>query len=408
MDHSSKFNTVEWFFGYGGNHLGLKRVLPNLCLLALCEIEEFAIENILAKMENGLLEAAPIWSDCKTFPREPFKNRVDLFIGSYPCQPFSSAGKRQGADDPRHLWPYVRGFVRDVRPRLCFFENVDGHVSMGLSTVISDLEQDGYKTAWGVFSAAEVGAPHQRKRVFILAYSDSERGFLQDLWRITSESVSFSYGSTRGNVWPSRPGEPQHEWEPPRVVADGNSIMRRKHSKERERHAEARSTSQELGDTSSFRLRGSCEDSRAVDEDSDGEECGVHESEGASPLSRDGSQSETVADSRCIGSTKCEQQTTGIKQSDEVMGDPPAVDGTGQNGGLGEMSSRGTGSSGDEWEIKSPLGRSFNESPDRLDDAELYVSCDNRTDELRLLGNGVTPATAEKAFRILLKELLND
>ena len=175
VDNTEAVNTVEWFFGYGGNHIGLERAGVNMRLLALCEIEEFAIQGILEKMEDGRLPPAPIWSNCKTFPREPFKNRVDLFIASYPCQPFSSAGKRLGDEDPRHLWPCVYEFVRNVRPTKCFFENVEGHVTKGLQEVVEDLEGIGYEVSWGIFSAAEVGAPHQRKRVFILAHSKDRR-----------------------------------------------------------------------------------------------------------------------------------------------------------------------------------------------------------------------------------------
>ena len=170
MDNTEHINTVEWFFGYGGNHLGIKRVLPNLRLIYVCEIEAYAVANILSKMETGQLDSAPIWTDCKTFPTKPFEGgELDLFIASYPCQPFSAAGKRKGADDDRHLWPYVREFVRKTRPGICFFENVEGHVSLGLREVLTDLADLGYRVesdsgepAWGLFSAAEVGAPHRR------------------------------------------------------------------------------------------------------------------------------------------------------------------------------------------------------------------------------------------------------
>jgi len=104
---------------------------------------------------------------------------VDILCGGYPCTPFSSAGKRAGKADPRHLWPYFRAQIRTIHPRVVFFENVEGHISLGLPTVLSDLEEDGYKATWGLFSAEEVGAPHRRKRVFILGYAkgDDERGF---------------------------------------------------------------------------------------------------------------------------------------------------------------------------------------------------------------------------------------
>lgn len=160
---------VEWFFGYGGNHLGLKRVIRNLRLVAACEIESYAVANMVSKMEAGLLDPAPCWTNCKTFPVDMFRGLVDLFIASYPCQGFSAAGQRKGAQDPRFLWPWVLRAVAIIQPRYCFLENVAGHVTLGLSTVISDLEEAGYDCAWGIFSAEECGAPQQRKRVFILA-----------------------------------------------------------------------------------------------------------------------------------------------------------------------------------------------------------------------------------------------
>jgi DNA (cytosine-5)-methyltransferase 1 len=121
------------------------------------------------------LDAAPIWTNLKTFPWAEFRGKVDILSGGYPCQPFSAAGKRLGTEDPRHLWPFIADGIRAMQPRLCFFENVEGHITLGLKEVISELESIGYRTTWGIFSAREVGAPHRRKRIFILAYSDSFR-----------------------------------------------------------------------------------------------------------------------------------------------------------------------------------------------------------------------------------------
>ena len=164
--------------GYGGIDLGLRRVVPNLRTVAYAEIEAFAVENLLARMEGGQLDVAPIWSDLKSFPWQQFSGLVDILSGGYPCQPFSAAGLRKGTDDPRHLWPFISSGIQVVRPRLCFFENVEGHISLGLREVIADLESLGYETTWGIFSAAECGAPHQRRRVFLLAHSLCERGQL--------------------------------------------------------------------------------------------------------------------------------------------------------------------------------------------------------------------------------------
>ena len=174
MDNPQQsLTTLSLCTGYGGIERGLELAGEQLNVLAHVEIEAFAAANLVAKMEQGKLAPSPIWTNLKTLPVEPFRDRVDILLAGYPCQPFSAAGKRAGTDDPRHLWPYIREIIESVRPVRCFFENVEGHISLGLREVISDLESLGYKTAWGIFSATEVGAPHQRKRVYILADSSS-------------------------------------------------------------------------------------------------------------------------------------------------------------------------------------------------------------------------------------------
>ena len=169
---------ISFCSGYGGIERGLDLAGLEHRVIAYVEIEAFAIANLVNKMEAGQLPPAPIYTNLKTFPAHLFRDRVDLITGGYPCQPFSAAGQRKGADDPRHLWPYIRRHIEAIRPARCFFENVEGHISLGLSTVISDLEEDGYRATWGIFSAAEVGAPHQRKRVYILA----DRGEVSNTW----------------------------------------------------------------------------------------------------------------------------------------------------------------------------------------------------------------------------------
>ena len=174
MDITQKLPTVlSLCTGYGGIERGLNLAGIEHRVIAHVEIEAFAIANLVAKMEAGKLDAAPVWSNLKTLPVESFRDRVDILTGGYPCQPFSAAGKRLGEEDPRHLWPYICDIIRAVRPVRCFFENVEGHISLGLREVISDLESLGYKVAWGIFSAREVGAPHQRKRVYIMANCDN-------------------------------------------------------------------------------------------------------------------------------------------------------------------------------------------------------------------------------------------
>lgn len=95
---------------------------------------------------------------------------VDILTAGYPCQPFSVAGNRKGKDDARHLWPYIKEGIRTLRPRWVVMENVKGHLTLGFDQVLYDLAQIGYDARWQVVRAAEVGAPHNRARLFIVAY----------------------------------------------------------------------------------------------------------------------------------------------------------------------------------------------------------------------------------------------
>jgi hypothetical protein len=451
-------------------------------------------------MEAGLLDPAPIWTDIKTFPCEAFRDRVDILVAGYPCQPFSAAGKRLGTEDPRHLWPYIARSIGIIRPRMCFFENVEGHISLGLREVIGELESIGYTAAWGIFSASEVGAPHQRKRVFILAHR-SDSGLQRREWfrqtRAQGESSghasecgstmadSFSqrlerqsgdrkndtqgreeqsrsigsqsicgtnladslrerepcrnsgrknamdadssgnlklrdersvwqkvvwaaerecscgehgcagecgcplvcarcggeysergcYGPTQDGIeyewrdgvlygrpeqaWPSRPGEQQHWWEPPRVMGNAVRIHEHKSCGGGSQQHESWDASEAMGNAKQFLLPATREHG-AMDEAS-----GI-------PTDREGCES--------------------------AQADPEPSAARKREGNWADASERG--------QAQPPLGRDADGPAGGLGYAELCISCDNRNDELRLLGNGVVPATAERAFRTLWEELL--
>jgi DNA (cytosine-5)-methyltransferase 1 len=179
-NNTEEINHLSLCSGYEGIGLGLRRVLPNLREIAYVEREGFAAANLVAKMEAGALDTAPVFTDVKTFPYRKFRGLVDILSGGFPCQPFSNAGKREGVDDPRHLFPYIRDGIRECRPRIVFLENVEGIISSKtangesvLQYVLRELEGLGYQSTAGVFSASEIGAPHQRKRVFIMGYAGS-------------------------------------------------------------------------------------------------------------------------------------------------------------------------------------------------------------------------------------------
>lgn len=100
---------------------------------------------------------------------------IDILTAGYPCQPFSHAGQRKGENDERHIWPDILKGISILRPKFIILENVRGHLSLGFKEVLGDLAQNGYDAKWRVVRASDVGAPHQRARLFIIAYSSSKR-----------------------------------------------------------------------------------------------------------------------------------------------------------------------------------------------------------------------------------------
>jgi DNA (cytosine-5)-methyltransferase 1 len=101
---------------------------------------------------------------------------VDILCGGWPCQPFSVAGKKKGIHDHRALWPYVARAVRTLRPRIVVLENVPAVLTAGeFDRVANDLAACGYDFAWTCFRASDVGAPHRRERIFVVAHADNAR-----------------------------------------------------------------------------------------------------------------------------------------------------------------------------------------------------------------------------------------
>ena len=167
--------------GGGGLDLGLMLAEPDFHTRCFVEWEEYPRQAIIAGQRAGYFAPAPIWDDLRTFDARPWAGRIDTLLAGYPCQPFSAAGKRLGEDDERHLWPEVARCARELGPGLewIFLENVAGHVSLGLETVLRELWDMGFTPAAGLFSAGETGAAHERLRIFIVAHRDQngrERG----------------------------------------------------------------------------------------------------------------------------------------------------------------------------------------------------------------------------------------
>jgi site-specific DNA-cytosine methylase len=166
--------------GMRGLERGIERAIGDITIASYVEIEAFIIFNLVRQMEQGMVDAAPVWTDLKTFPAKQFHGKIHGIIGGYPCQPFSTAGKQKGEEDPRHLWPFIRRHVYTIKPVWCFFENVANHLNLGFESVYNELSAMGYAVEAGIYTASEVGAPHQRKRLFILAVANA---YGSGLWR---------------------------------------------------------------------------------------------------------------------------------------------------------------------------------------------------------------------------------
>ncbi len=203
-----------------------------------CEREASATAAFLAGLENTQGGSVPVWDDATTLFGRRCRGleRVDAITAGYPCQPFSHAGKRDGAKDARHLWPAIRRCVARLEPELVFFENVDGHVSLGLWKVLRDIERLGYRVTTGVFSAEEVGAPHLRKRVFILGLADGEHprwsrsSVHAGRWKEGCGEAELGGGSTMGDTESvvkrerQRFGTASKRWPEPRLEGPSEAL----------------------------------------------------------------------------------------------------------------------------------------------------------------------------------------
>ena len=161
---------VSLFSGIGGFDLALERL--GHTTIAYSEVDPWACSVMAVRFP----EARPL-GDITTIDWSQLE-RPDILCGGFPCQDLSVAGNRAGLDGARSgLWgEYVRA-IRDLRPRLVIVENVPGLLTLGMGRVLGDLAALGYDAEWQVLSAADVGAPHRRERVWIVAHRDGGPGW---------------------------------------------------------------------------------------------------------------------------------------------------------------------------------------------------------------------------------------
>ncbi len=199
------------FAGLGGLDLAFEAL--GYEIVAQVEYDEFC-NRVLAKHWPEVKR----YGDIRTAKFDEFE-RVDGIIGGFPCQPFSVAGSNKGEDDERNMWPEVIRAIRALRPGFAFLENVPGllaHEYFG--RILGDLAEAGYDAEWGTFRASDVGAPHRRERLFILAYASKGRfgkyslgtgnvADAVDSGRGRRESFSTSASRSAPNSEAERPGD---------------------------------------------------------------------------------------------------------------------------------------------------------------------------------------------------------
>lgn len=172
-------NVLSLFAGAGGLELGLEHA--GMTVVGQVERDPYCLSVLthhwpeVPKHDDVL--TAPAWWGRAVRPR------VDLVCGGFPCQPFSLGGHQRGVADDRWLWPAFERVIRAVRPRYVLVENVSAlhRDPVAFGWVLGDLHALGFDAEWTLLRASDVGAPHARERLFLVAYAQSEHGFARRL-----------------------------------------------------------------------------------------------------------------------------------------------------------------------------------------------------------------------------------
>lgn len=178
-------NELGIFSGAGGFALAGK--LLGWRSIGYVDNDEFCCDTVGRRIDDGCYDAAPVFCcDVRDFVRfgfaQHYRGMAQVVTAGFPCQPFSSAGKMLGENDPRNMWPATIECVRIVRPEWVFLENVAAirhpkrqekkvRAPSYLGRVFFDLAESGFDLAWGCLRASDLGAPHKRDRIWIVAHA---------------------------------------------------------------------------------------------------------------------------------------------------------------------------------------------------------------------------------------------
>ncbi|ACM39164.1 MULTISPECIES: DNA cytosine methyltransferase [Rhizobium/Agrobacterium group] len=367
--HPQHTNIISLCTGGGGLDLAVELAVPSARTVCMVEREGFACGALVSAMEAGLMAPAPVWSDARTFNGRPWRGLVDGLIGGIPCQPHSLAGKRRGQEDERDLWSVARRIIVQSGAWFVLIENVRGMLSSGgAERVWRDFQRLGFSVEGGLFRASEVGASHERERLFILAVANAigERRFAgRDDNGINDRCIVDATGrkpladsigerGAAGVSGPQQPGKPGDAREP----FDGSGVV-----------ADATGEGWQGREPAEF----------------------VRQGEQDATFERGGSPLVHSIGSGCAGRTEVEKRGSSQRVTHEWSGRttlfPPRPDDfDGWRSALAASP-----------ELEPSFCRVADGLASRLDIA--------RVDRLRLLGNGVVPLEGAYAFRTLVARL---
>jgi len=412
-----KLKILDLFSGLGGFSLGLERT-GRYKTVAFCEIDKYCT-LLLQKHWKGI----KVYNDVKKITKEGFEadgiESPDIITGGFPCQPFSVAGKQKGTSDDRHLWPEMFRIIKAFKPRFVIGENVPGIVNIQdgvvFETVCTDLESQGYEVQPFNIPAAAVGAPHQRKRIWIIATladsvsnderreisrSDEEKGRVQEEHR-SKDSASGIFSRT-SEIRKSNNGYEAME-NSGRTLRQGSSIREKNEDEVGKENA-----NQHQRSSSSSESNVANADTRL----SDGQKKELQSRGQASISSREG---ENVANAKSISSDgreigqHSEESREKRKIGIEVGGvssdrqklantDSERLERLGQSSRQFNETSSSTSSSEERqgqvgqgwWEFEPNVGRVAHGVPGRVH-------------RLKALGNSIVPQIAEEIGRAIIK-----
>ena len=368
-------NELALFAGAGGGILGGQ--LLGWRTVCAVERDAYAAQVLAQRQTDGCLEPFPIWSDVCSFDGKPWRGLVDVVSGGFPCQDISAAGKGAGIDGKRSgLWAEMARIVRDVRPRYVLVENSPALTARGLGRVLGDLAAIGYDTEWLCLSAADVGAPHLRDRIWIMGYAERRRqqGRHAPIERRSSATMSPSQSLSHADggrfqawrqFWPRRP-QP-HVSRIRQTLANAGGVG-----------CHARRPNDRQHDRKFFSTSGQhavvLSDAHFEHDDHAGH------GTGAIPQQQAAAVCQRVADAESAGLPNRRQ--TGKSPRAKSFNRAETLAGSERCGGAW-------------WAIEPGLGRVAN--------GVAY-----RVDRIRAIGNGQVPAVAATAFKVLTQPEIND